>query len=72
MININLSTMKNKTEKQTRHLTIQGDLYDLSFPRKYVPKIILKGLWLDEAGFRSYLKVQVEVKLGELVLRPVE
>jgi len=69
----NLSTMKNKTQKQVRILTIQSDTrYGMNYLFKEIPKLRLTGLWLVKAGFRPGQKVQVEVKPGELILKPFE
>ena len=65
--------MKNKTQKQTRILTIQSDTrYGMNYLFKEIPKLRLTGLWLVKAGFRPGQKVQVEVKPGELILKPFE
>lgn len=65
--------MKNKTQKQVRILTIQSDTrYGMNYLFKEIPKLRLTGLWLVKAGFRPGQKVQVEVKPGELILKPFE
>ena len=65
--------MKSKTQKRTRILTIQSDVrYGMNYLFKEVPKLRLTGLWLKEAGLKPGEKVQVEVKSGELILKPVE
>lgn len=65
--------MKSKIQKPTRTLTIQSDTrYGMSYRFKQVPKLRLTGLWLEQAGFKPGEKVQVEVKSGELVLKPLD
>ena len=63
--------MKNKIQKPTRVLTIQSDTrYGLHYTFKNVPKLLLTGIWLKNAGFKPGEKVQVEVKPGKLILKP--
>jgi len=65
--------MKNKTQKQTRILTIQSDIrYGMNYLFKEVPKLQLTGLWLKKAGFKPGQKVQVDVKSKKLILKPTE
>lgn len=68
-----LSTMKSKTQKQTRILTIQSDVrYGMNYLFKEVPKLRLTGLWLTQAGFKPGEKVKVEVKPNQLTIKPAE
>ena len=65
--------MKNKTQKQTRILTIQSDIrYGMNYLYKEIPKLRLTGIWLAQAGFKPGEKVQVEVKPNQIVLKPIE
>lgn len=65
--------MENKTQKQTRILTIQSDTrYGTNYLFKEIPKLRLTGLWLVKAGFLPGQKVQVDVKPNQITLKPVE
>jgi hypothetical protein len=63
--------MKNKTQKQTRILTIQSDIsYGMRYLFKEVPKLRLTGLWLVNAGFKPGQIVKVEIEPNKLILKP--
>lgn len=56
---------------QNRQLKLQPKLQSLSFRTKVVPELKLCGLWLKEQGFCAGQMVEVVVRYGELVIRPV-
>jgi|GEM_PF-5849894 len=65
--------MKNKTQKQTRILTMQSDTRcGMNYLFKEVPKLRLTGLWLTQAGFKPGEKVKVEVQPRHLIIKPAE
>ena len=72
MLKQKLSTMKSRTQKRARILTVQSDIrYGMSYPFKVVPKMRLAGLWLKDAGFNPGDRVHVEVRSRRLILKPL-
>jgi len=56
---------------KNRQLRLQPKLQALAFRTKVVPELKLCGLWLEEQGFNAGEMVEVVVRYGELVIRPV-
>ncbi|TKC54872.1 type I toxin-antitoxin system SymE family toxin [Pedobacter hiemivivus] len=57
--------------KNNRQLKLQPKFQALTFGQKVVPELKLCGLWLKEQGFCVGQMVEVVVRYGELVIRPV-
>ena len=55
---------------QNRQLKLQPKYRQLVFGQKIVPELKLSGLWLEQQGFYAGQLVEVEVRHGELVIRP--
>ena len=59
-----------RTPIEKRHLTLQPfSLVRNDLPYRNVPGIIIKGLWLEDAGFNINDQVTVTVHEKELVIR---
>ncbi len=54
--------------KQSRKLKIQPKLVERTYSRTIVPEILLKGKWLEEAGFKSGQNVEVRQEKNKLVI----
>lgn len=54
-----------QANKNTRYLKVVR-----SFSTRTRPHLPLTGLWLEQAGFTTGMRVQVIVKHGSLVIRP--
>ena len=52
--------------KKTRKLKIQPKTVSRTFKYVVVPEILLKGKWLEEAGFKPGQHVQIEQKKNKL------
>jgi hypothetical protein len=62
-----------------RILKIQSEYRESSNPinRRYsrgweVPMLLLKGKWLEKAGFTPYSHANIEVMEGKLIIEPVK
>ena len=55
----------------TKELKIQPKQSSRTYGSKTVPEINLKGLWLEAVGFKAGSKVVIEVREGELIIKPV-
>jgi len=60
-----MTNSKNKTDKKTRHLKVVT-----SFSNKPKAHLSLSGRWLENAGFKIGMKVNVIVREGCLVIIP--
>ncbi|MBN9294003.1 MAG: SymE family type I addiction module toxin [Flavobacteriia bacterium] len=54
--------------KKTRKLKIQPKLVSRVCYHVVVPEILLKGKWLEEAGFKPGQNVQIEQRKNKLVI----
>lgn len=54
--------------KKTRKLKIQPKTVSRTFKYVVVPEILLKGKWLEEAGFKPGQNVQIEQRKNKLVI----
>lgn len=54
--------------KKTRKLKIQPKIILRSYDKTIVPEILLKGKWLEEAGFKPGQNVQIEQRKNKLVI----
>ncbi|HMM12468.1 MAG TPA: SymE family type I addiction module toxin [Bacteroidales bacterium] len=54
-----------------RRAKLQQGVRFLKFGRRsYYPMLTLRGQWLHDAGFEAGMSVTIEVRSGELVIRP--
>jgi toxic protein SymE len=58
--------------KKTRKLKIQPKIILRSYDKTIVPEILLKGKWLEEAGFKPGQNVQIEQKKNKLTITIIE
>jgi hypothetical protein len=58
--------------KQTRSLKVQETEAHRRYTRKSKPALLLKGAWLEEAGFNSNSRVLVTVENGKITITPQE
>ncbi len=54
--------------KKTRKLKIQPKTVSRTFKYVIVPEILLKGKWLEDAGFKPGQNVQIEQQKNKLVI----
>lgn len=55
----------------TQHSPLYNSYYPSEHAPKSVPKVVMSGAWLREAGFDIGDKVQVKVEEGRIVLERV-
>lgn len=58
--------------KKTRKLKIQPKTVNRTFNYVIVPEILLKGKWLEEAGFKPGQHVQIEQQKNKLTITILE
>lgn len=54
--------------KSNRKIKIQPKYIMRKYDQTIVPELLLKGKWLEEAGFKAGHTVQVEQKKNKLVI----
>ncbi|MCX2482422.1 SymE family type I addiction module toxin [Pedobacter sp. MR2016-24] len=62
--------MKNNGNLSTRKITVQAKYLD-SGSRRMTSQFLLSGMWLEDAGFKPGAIVEVVVRNGELILKPL-
>lgn len=64
---------KDKRDPETRRLTVCNALRDIKGPNgraMRAPQLLLRGAWLQRAGFHAGVPVKVRVSRGRLVIEP--
>ena len=67
------STQKDTREPAVRRLTVCNSLRDVQGPKgrpTRAPQLLLRGAWLQRAGFHAGVPVKVHVSRGRLVIEP--
>jgi len=57
--------------KKTRKLKIHPKIILRRYNKTIVPEILLKGKWLEEAGFKPGQNVEIQQKENKLIIVPV-
>jgi Toxin SymE, type I toxin-antitoxin system len=66
-------TQKHTSDPAVRRMTVCNSLRDIRGPNERpmrAPQLLLRGAWLQRAGFHAGVPVKVHVSCGRLVIEP--
>ncbi len=59
------------TPKQTRKAKVQPKHRTLTYTSKIVPELRINGIWLEQAGFKAGITVEIVAGANELIIKPL-
>jgi len=62
--------MENNGNLSIRKITVQTKYLD-NGSRRFTSQFLLSGMWLEDAGFKPGAIVEIVVRNGELILKPI-